>query len=144
MLASTHLLSGAVIGSFVSNPVKAFTLGFASHFILDAIPHWGNFPSYNKYLKIAVIDGLSLIVLTGALHANSPKHKRLSILSGALGAVFPDFDKPSVLFFKKDPYPVVMQNFHKNIQTEHYRLFFVDGLVFASCAFILSSVNKSI
>lgn len=41
MILSTHALVGAAIASFVpSHPVAAFTLGFASHFVLDAIPHW--------------------------------------------------------------------------------------------------------
>lgn len=138
MLASTHLISGAVIGSLVQSPVKAFSLGFLSHFVLDSIPHWGNFSSYDKFLKVAVVDGLSLIVLSSVLHKKSAKHKRLTVLAGALGAVFPDFDKPSLLFFKKDPYPVVMQNFHKNIQTEHKFLFIVDGVVFLACLVFLA------
>src|SRR5437660_9654997 len=41
MILSTHAIVGAAIASFVpSHPTAAFILGFASHFVLDAIPHW--------------------------------------------------------------------------------------------------------
>jgi hypothetical protein len=40
MILTTHAVVGAAIASFVpSHPATAFALGFASHFILDAIPH---------------------------------------------------------------------------------------------------------
>ena len=41
MLVTNHVLSGAVIGAAVRRPVPAFALGVASHFALDAVPHWG-------------------------------------------------------------------------------------------------------
>jgi hypothetical protein len=41
MVLSTHAIVGAAISSFItSQPAAAFVLGFASHFALDAIPHW--------------------------------------------------------------------------------------------------------
>src|ERR1700747_2768240 len=41
MILSTHAIVGAAIASFLpSNPTIAFVLGFGSHFVLDAIPHW--------------------------------------------------------------------------------------------------------
>src|SRR5215813_5502703 len=41
MILSTHAIVGAAIASFLpSHPTAAFVLGFASHFVLDAIPHW--------------------------------------------------------------------------------------------------------
>jgi hypothetical protein len=40
MILSTHAIFGAAVASLVPNhPVAGFTLGFASHFVLDAIPH---------------------------------------------------------------------------------------------------------
>jgi hypothetical protein len=40
MILTTHAVVGAALASFVpSHPAAAFVLGFASHFILDAIPH---------------------------------------------------------------------------------------------------------
>ena len=41
MILSTHAIVGAAIASFLpSHPTTAFVLGFGSHFVLDAIPHW--------------------------------------------------------------------------------------------------------
>ena len=41
MILSTHAIVGAAIASFLpSHPATAFVLGFGSHFVLDAIPHW--------------------------------------------------------------------------------------------------------
>src|SRR5258708_36388904 len=41
MILMTHAIVGASIASFMpSHPVAAAALGFASHFALDAIPHW--------------------------------------------------------------------------------------------------------
>jgi len=41
MTASNHVLAGAVIAVGVNNPVLALPLAFLSHFVLDAIPHFG-------------------------------------------------------------------------------------------------------
>jgi hypothetical protein len=41
MILCTHAVVGAALASFVpSHPAAAFAIGFASHFVLDAIPHW--------------------------------------------------------------------------------------------------------
>ena len=41
MILSTHAVVGAALASFVpSHPLAALVIGFASHFALDAIPHW--------------------------------------------------------------------------------------------------------
>lgn len=101
MLASTHFVSGVTIGLLTNNPAKAFSYGFLSHFVLDSVPHWGGVDKYSTYLKVAVCDGFSLIALSALVYKLAPKHKRVSMLAGALGAVFPDFDKPSMLFSKK-------------------------------------------
>jgi hypothetical protein len=41
MILSTHAIVGGAIASLIpSHPVLVATLGFASHFAIDAIPHW--------------------------------------------------------------------------------------------------------
>jgi hypothetical protein len=42
MTASNHAVAGAVIASVVANPVIAIPLAFASHFVMDAMPHYGD------------------------------------------------------------------------------------------------------
>ena len=41
MTATNHALTGAVIGLSISNPLVAIPIAFLSHFVLDAIPHYG-------------------------------------------------------------------------------------------------------
>lgn len=41
MTATNHALTGAAIGLTVSNPIAAVVLAFLSHFVLDALPHYG-------------------------------------------------------------------------------------------------------
>ena len=41
MNVSNHLLAGAAIAFAVKQPVLALPLAFASHFVLDALPHYG-------------------------------------------------------------------------------------------------------
>src|ERR1700728_4818444 len=57
MLVTNHVLSGAVIGAAVRRPAPAFALGVASHFVLDAVPHWGKFGGGRRLLRVAVPDG---------------------------------------------------------------------------------------
>ena len=45
MLLTNHVLSGALIGALTRRPLPAFAAGVASHFALDAVPHWGNWGS---------------------------------------------------------------------------------------------------
>jgi hypothetical protein len=41
MTATNHFLTGALIGGLVKNPLIALPLAFASHFVLDMLPHYG-------------------------------------------------------------------------------------------------------
>lgn len=41
MIAINHALTGALIGLSIGHPA-ALPLAFASHFVLDSIPHYGN------------------------------------------------------------------------------------------------------
>lgn len=40
MLIAVHVLTGAAIGSIVDSNLQTAILAFASHYVLDAIPHW--------------------------------------------------------------------------------------------------------
>ncbi len=123
---TNHVLSGALIGAAVRRPLPAFLLGVASHFALDAAPHWGKLGS-RRFLSVAVVDGLTGLATIGTFAAIAPPERRLAVLAGMAGAALPDLDKPSQLWFRKSPFPRAVDDFHAAIQDEspdraHYEL----------------------
>jgi hypothetical protein len=120
MLVTNHVLSGVVIGAAVRHPAAAFALGVASHFALDAVPHWGKFDR-RGYLRVAVTDGLVGLAAMGTMTALAPRGSRVAVLAGMAGAALPDLDKPCQLFFGRSPFPPAVDDFHRRIQHEALR-----------------------
>jgi hypothetical protein len=140
MLVTNHVLSGAVIGGAVRRPVPAFVLGVASHFVLDATPHWGKWRNRQHFMRVAVRDGLAGLAAIGAFTALAPPDLRLSVLAGMVGAALPDIEKPSRIWFGRSPFPRAVDRFHKLIQREergraHYEL--TMAAVFGTGALVL-------
>jgi hypothetical protein len=59
MTGYNHVMTGAVIAVAVKQPVLVLPLAFASHFVLDALPHFGIdyhdrhlFPSFKRVLGV--------------------------------------------------------------------------------------------
>src|SRR5438270_8986664 len=105
MILSTHAIVGAAIASFLpSHPTTAFVLGFGSHFVLDAIPHW-DYPissasvnpkigapvTFDRALlrDLVVIGSDGLLGILGALLLFASSEGLWSILLGAFGAMLP-------------------------------------------------------
>jgi hypothetical protein len=118
VLLTNHVLSGALIGAVVRRPVPAFTAGVASHFVLDAVPHWGDWGSIRRFLQVAVPDGLISLAAMGTLAALAPAERRPAVLAGMIGAALPDVDKPAKLWFGRSPWPRAVDEFHIRIQPE--------------------------
>ncbi len=117
MLITNHVVQGAIIGAVAPGPVSAFVAGVASHFAVDAMPHWG-VRDYAGFLKVAVPDGLlGLAAMTWLTQASSPA-RRTTAFAGMLGACLPDADKPSTLFFGGSPFPARLDRWHGEIQRE--------------------------
>ncbi len=130
MTLATHAIVGASLAALVpDHPVTAFVMGFASHFVLDAIPHWDyklasasideknmlnndlklNHLFFYDLLKICldISLGFALVFIV----FSSDKHFSGVILSGAAGAVIPDFLQ--FVYFKLRKGPIVLlQRFH--------------------------------
>ena len=139
MLLTNHVLSGAVIGAAARRPGPAFAAGVASHFVLDAIPHWGKWGSRRRFLRVAVPDGLVSLAAMGALAAAAPADRRLAVLAGMAGAALPDADKPTKLWFGWSPFPRAVDRFHGRIQREAWDRAYVEllaGGVLAPAALI--------
>jgi len=118
VLLTNHVLSGALIGALARRPASAFAAGVASHFVLDAVPHWGDWGSIRRFLQVAVPDGLISLGAMGTIAALAPAERRPAVLAGMIGAVLPDIDKPAKLWFGRSPWPRVVDEFHRRIQPE--------------------------
>jgi hypothetical protein len=116
VLVTTHVLSGAVIGALAPDLPAALTRGFVSHFVLDAVPHWGCEPE--DMLRVAVPDGLIGLAAIAFVGTAAEPSRRLRVLAGVFGACLPDIDKPAELFFGHSPFPVWFDRFHAVIQHE--------------------------
>jgi hypothetical protein len=133
MILSTHAIVGAAIASFLpTHPTTAFVLGFASHFALDAIPHW-DYPirsaavdpeigapmTFDRaLLKDAVVIGSDgLLGILGALLLFAWSGGLWSILLGALGAMVPDPLQSLHAHFPYEPLRT-LQRFHRWIHTD--------------------------
>ena len=138
VLLTNHVLSGALIGALARRPVPAFAAGVASHFVLDSVPHWGDWGSQRRFLRVAVPDGLVSLAVMGALTAASPPGRRAAVLAGMAGAALPDADKPTTLWFGWSPFPAAVDRFHARIQDEAFRRAPVElaAAVFAAAALI--------
>lgn len=113
MFLTTHAAAGIAISQYVNDPLTVFGLSFASHFVLDFIPH-GDEHLYHdeewkiqkRYKRAALINAVDLGALVGltlwAVSQNSlPNSPTIAI--GILGAILPDF----LSFF----FPVIHQRF---------------------------------
>ena len=93
MTASNHVVAGAVIAAAVPQAAIALPLAFISHFIMDALPHYGDNDNHswlNRHFKyvLGVDLALTLIFLIGLL-VLQPANWVLLVLAG-LVAVSPD------------------------------------------------------
>ena len=70
MLLTNHVVSGALIGALARRPLPAFAAGVASHFVLDAVPHWGDWGSRRRFLRVAMADGLVALAVAAAFTAS--------------------------------------------------------------------------
>ncbi len=95
MTATTHLLSGAALATFLPLPV-AIPLAYASHFVLDSLPHFDIQDQVKeKKLKdfVLTVDTLSALVISITLLSTG--HWAL-FLCGFL-AFMPDI--PHIIYF---------------------------------------------
>jgi hypothetical protein len=134
VLLTNHILSGALIGALARRPLPAFTAGVASHFVLDTMPHWGQWGSQRRFLQVAVPDGLISLAVAGALAVASPSGCRPAVLAGMAGAALPDMDKPANLWFGRSPFPGAVDRFHSRIQHEAPRRAHVELLAAGALA----------
>jgi len=129
MLSLTHTLISVPIGLYIHNPVLAFIVACAVHFLADMLLHWNIYPRDFKRFPFGLI---ALDVLGGLAAAGVMLHREVlqpSVLAAILGGNFPDIlqmlweltpmtlrERPALAWTK--PYFV----FHEKIQRETPRI----------------------
>jgi hypothetical protein len=141
MILVTHAVVGAGLSAVSrANPLFGFGIGFVSHFLLDAIPHWdyhlesstknneadpldGDFvigrAFYRDLVKIAIdfSAGILISYLFFAHGASFLHFLESGILWGALGAMTPDFLQFVYTKTRKEPL-ISLQKFHMFIHAK--------------------------
>jgi len=127
MVATTHLVVGSAIGSHVDAPWLAFVLGFASHHLLDAVPHLDYGDICNKkgvpfttWLYIGIDFTISLVLLI--FFMTTPNHHP-ELMWGALGSLLPDIidNNPLWLHYTRR-WPVLKQHWQVHEFVQRYEL----------------------
>lgn len=130
MLETPHVAVGVAIASKFPNPFIAIPLSFASHFVLDKIPHWNPHiytetktkgkPS-KKSTAIAIADiGLSLVLGSAFAYRALPNSSlALLILACSLSSVASDVVKYPFYYFKwRMKWLVAWVNFERSMQVD--------------------------
>lgn len=122
MIATNHALTGAIIGVSISSPI-ALPIAFLSHFVLDAIPHFGDDDKRLKNTSFVIqllIDaslcGLLVLILILSLGSKAILPSICAFLAAS-----PDFMwMPDYLRIKRGQKPKGKSNlimkFHSKIQ----------------------------
>jgi len=133
LFLSTHAVVGAAIGSLLpTHPLAAAVLGFASHFPLDAIPHW-DYPIRSAFVNPAVggrlkrdralmLDAVTigtdaLLGLVGGTLLFAAPTGMCAVIFGAGGAILPDPLQFVHAHFAREPFRS-LQRFHRWMHTK--------------------------
>lgn len=101
MLITPHFLTGVVIASQVPEAAPAALAAVASHYVLDAIPHWNSFNhTYLDWRNLVItgIDGVLSLILFYLLVA--PTHWPYYFCVGAI-TMLPDIISLPGAFWKR-------------------------------------------
>ncbi len=96
MMVTAHVAVGAAVGSLTGDPVLAFLAGTASHFAMDAVPHFdpGSYmlPGKEVYgIREYVWGTADLLACLGFIAVLAMHHAHPAlIVAGGIGGLFPD------------------------------------------------------
>jgi len=127
LILSTHAVVGAAIATLMpDHPGLAFLGGMASHFLIDAIPHWdyplrsisvarGPSPgltlNWSLFRDLGLIGLDAIVGLTVALWLYATPTAAAAVLLGALGAILPDPLQLAHKLWPREPLRT-LQRFH--------------------------------
>lgn len=130
MLETPHVLVGAAIATKIPNPLIAIPLAFASHFILEMVPHWN--PHLNSETKkfghvtrkstvITAIDSTMALVFGSiiAFKYLPDATQVFNVLACSFFAVLPDVMEGPYFFLKmKSKFIEKWISFQKSLQND--------------------------
>ncbi len=136
MTLATHAVVGALTAQlFPAHPLVSFVVGFASHFLIDAIPHWDyHLASFREnresalgndmhISKKSILDFIKIgfdiclgIFLSFAIIGPVPL-RGASVFWGAVGGILPDPLQFVYWKFRREPF-LSLQRFHVWIHTK--------------------------
>jgi hypothetical protein len=129
MLETPHVAIGAAIATKIPNPFIAIPLAFASHFILEAVPHWNphiisetkKYGAPTKRSVIIIAIDVALALITGSViawQAMPDRGHALTIFFASFASVLPDLIESPYFFLKmRNRFLKVWLNFHKSLQS---------------------------
>jgi hypothetical protein len=89
MTGTNHALTGAAIGFLIGSPMAVIPAAFLSHFVLDALPHFGE--SFGQRKKLSkIVRGIDSVILASFLLVLMLTSSWIMVL-GAVLAISPDF-----------------------------------------------------
>ncbi len=125
MRAINHALTGSIIGFSVGNPI-AIPIAFASHFVLDSLPHYGDrsrseveVHNSKEFKILLLVDAFLCGLLVIILGINGVTDWQLAALCAFAGASPDLFSVPRFkrsITEKKEYVGNAFQRFHKKIQ----------------------------
>ncbi|KKQ92452.1 MAG: hypothetical protein UT58_C0017G0002 [Microgenomates group bacterium GW2011_GWC1_39_7b] len=147
MLETPHVAVGIAIATKFPNPWIAIPLAFASHFLLDKVPHWNPHlytetqkngrPSKNS-TTIAIVDIATALAIGSIFAYKSLPDIQMAvlILACSLASVLSDVIKyPYYYFHLRQEWLVKWVNFERSIQVDTKSVFWgivTQGLVIAA------------
>lgn len=129
MLETPHVAVGAAIAVAIPNPFIAIPLAFASHFVLDMVPHWNphsytevqRFGRISMNTKVFALIDVGLALVTGFFIASqvSSQSHFITIILASFASVLPDVSKsPYFLLGMRDGLLKKWVDFERSLQVE--------------------------
>ncbi len=152
MTAVNHALFGAVIGLVSGNPAVAVPAALASHFLLDAVPHYGSAMPEERLFKTKLFrnyllaDAALCFALVVVLFLARPEHWLLAAFC-AFVATSPDFAHiPRFILKRSDKKwrPNIYTRFASRIQWFQRPIGAVIEVVFFVCMLLVLAKLTSI
>lgn len=143
MTTSNHLLAGSIIALTVKEPVLVLPLAFLSHFLLDALPHYGindaeldSKSKFKRYINVELVGLIGIIILL-----NTGQYGWNLVSLAAFLAVLPDIEWPVHYFFfiakGKKPPSTITSRFHESIQWSERRWGIFLEIIYFVCGYLL-------